>query len=240
MHLDQLRKAGDRRDEFDGLDRLCQVHLVPCTQRPCTIFAPCVRREPPESSALLSVLYFSFETLITLGYGDLVPRSSLVRFVASTEGLVGFGLLTASVSSIVLLYPALSRMRLLARGVCHIVDAERTSGFALADTDSDVTLSSLARDVTHARIDLIHFPIVYYFASHDVKARVAMWVNDLIRFAHDAAQPGRPPHVRLAATALDRALDEFAGLVNDRFLQTGSQNRREIFDALAADHLVHR
>lgn len=86
-----------------------------------------------------------------------------------------------------LLYPALARMRLLTRGVCHIVEADRTSGIALADTESDVILSGLARDVTGARIDLIHFPIVYYFTSHDVKARVAMWVNDLVRFAHDAA-----------------------------------------------------
>jgi hypothetical protein len=195
---------------------------------------------PPASSALLSVLYFSFETLITLGYGDLVPRSWLMRFTASAEALVGFGLLTASVSSIVLLYPALSRMRLLARGVCHLVDAERTSGIALADTGSEVTLNGLARDVAHARIDLIHFPIVYYFASNDVKARVAMWVHDLVRFAHDASQPQRPPHVRLAATALDRALDEFAGLVDERFLQTRSPNRQEIFDALAADQLVNR
>jgi hypothetical protein len=153
---------------------------------------------------------------------------------------VGFGLLTASVSSIVLLYPALSRMRLLARGVCHIVDAERASGIALADTGSDVALSSLARDVAYARIDLIHFPIVYYFASNDVKARVGMWVNDLVRFAHDAAHPRHPPHVRLSAAALDCALDEFAGLLNERFLQTTSQNRQEIFEAFAADQLVNR
>lgn len=153
-------------------------------------------------------------------------------FSASTEALVGFGLLTASVSSIVLLYPALARMRLLARGVSHIVDAEKQSGIPLASTDSDVVLSSLARDVARARIDLIHFPIVYFFASNDLKARVSMWVHDLVRFASEAAQEGRPEHVRVAGTALDRALDDFASIVDGRYLHTRSRDRNVIFDAL--------
>jgi hypothetical protein len=195
---------------------------------------------PPASLPFLSAVYFSFETLTTLGYGDIVPETSLVRFVANAEGLVGFGLLTASVSSIVLLYPALSRMRLLARGVSHIVDAERTSGIALAATGSDVTLSGLARDVTQARIDLIHFPIVYYFASNDVNARVARWVHDLARLANDATEPVRPAHVRFAGAALHRALDDFAQIVEERFLHTGSRDRASVLDALAKDQLVDR
>jgi hypothetical protein len=193
---------------------------------------------PTESSPILASLYFSFETLITLGYGDIVPRSGPIRFAAATEGLVGFGLLTASVSSIVLLYPALSRMRLLARGVSHIVDAERESGVPLADTESDVTLSSLARDVTNARIDLIHFPLVYYFASEDPRAAVPTWVRDAARLAGEARGPGRPEHVRFAGAALDRALHEFAAILDARFLHTRSHSRDVIFQALARDHLV--
>jgi hypothetical protein len=195
---------------------------------------------PSESSRLIASLYFSFETLITLGYGDIVPRSRMIRFIASTEGLVGFGLLTASVSSIVLLYPALSRMRLLARGVSHIVDAERESGISLAATASDVMLSSLARDVTHTRIDLVHFPLVYYFASEDPKAAVPTWVRELVRLAGEACQPHRPEAVRLAGNTLDRALHEFAAILDGRFLHTRSRDRDVIFQALANDHLVAR
>jgi len=193
---------------------------------------------PPSAHEFTNVLYFSFETLFTLGYGDLVPQWRVTRFSAATEGLVGFGLLTASVSWIVLLYPALSRMRLLARGVSHLVDAERASGIPLASTGSDVALSSLARDVTHARVDLIHFPIVYYFAANDPRASVAMWVHELSRFAHEASQSDRPDRVRLAGMALDAALHEFAGILEERFLHTGSRNRDVIFKALASDHQV--
>jgi hypothetical protein len=193
---------------------------------------------PADSSRLVGSLYFSFETLITLGYGDIVPRSRMSRFVASTEGLVGFGLLTASVSAIVLLYPALSRMRLLARGVAHIVVAERASGVSLAGTGSDTVLSSLARDVTHARIDLVHFPLVYYFAAEDPEAAVPTWARELARLAGEACQASRPDHVRFAGHALDQALHDFAAIVDARFLHTGSRSRDVIFQALARDHLV--
>jgi hypothetical protein len=193
---------------------------------------------PTDSSSLIGSLYFSFETLITLGYGDIVPQSRLIRLLANIEGLVGFGLLTASVSSIVLLYPALSRMRLLARGVAHIVDAERESGILLAATGSEVMLSGLARDVTNARIDLVHFPLVYYFASEDPKAAVPTWVRELVRLARDASREDRPEPVRLAGYTLDRSLHEFAAILDARFLHTRSPNRDVIFQALAKDHLV--
>jgi hypothetical protein len=193
---------------------------------------------PADSYRFPATLYFSFETLITLGYGDIVPGSRTIRFVAATEGLIGFGLLTASLTSIVLLYPALSRMRLLARGVAHIVDAERESGISLASTTSDVTLSSLARDVTHARIDLVHFPLVYYFTSADPRAAVPTWARELTRLASEARQTGRPDHVRFAGYALDRALHELAAILDERFLHTKSDDRDVIFRAVAEDHLV--
>jgi voltage-gated potassium channel Kch len=35
------------------------------------------------------MVYFSFVTLATLGYGDIVPLSSLARSIAVTEALIG-------------------------------------------------------------------------------------------------------------------------------------------------------
>ena len=193
---------------------------------------------PPESAHLVSVLYFSFETLVTLGYGDLVPQAVIPRSLATIEAVVGFGLLTASVSSIVLFYPALSRMRLLARGVSHIVHAEHATGARVAASGSDVILSALARDVARARIDLVHFPIIYFFASHDPTASVARWTSELTRLAAEARACECPPHVRLAGAALDGALDELAAILDERFLTTHEQDRQRIFQQFARDHLI--
>ncbi len=193
---------------------------------------------PRSSPRLSSVTYFSFETLVTLGYGDVVPQGTFARAAATLEALIGFGLLTASVSSIVLIYPALARMRLLARGVSHLVAAQKQTGVSVVDCSSDVVLHSLARDVTHARTDLKHFPIVYYFVSSDANASVAKWIAELEAMAVQATALERPASMRLAGATLDSALHDFAAVLEERFLHTQSRSREQIFRSFARDHLV--
>jgi hypothetical protein len=161
-----------------------------------------------------------------------------MRFVATVEGLIGFGLLTASVSSIVLLYPALSRIRRLARGVAHIAAAERRSGLRVCDSGSDVVLAELAREVTEARIDLVHFPIVYYFATNDPEASIARWMRELARLAAEGSSAHVEARVRLAAIALDASLNDFASLLAERFVTAPRERRDAVFDAFAADHAI--
>ena len=62
----------------------------------------------------------------------------------------------------------------------------------------------------------------------------------MVRFASDAAQPQHAAHVRFAAKALDHGLDDFALIVDERFLHTRSRDKKLIFDALAKDQLVSR
>jgi hypothetical protein len=193
---------------------------------------------PPMSPRFLSAVYFSFATLVTLGYGDLVPESPGMRLIAVSEGLLGFGLLTASVSSIVLLCPALARMRLLASTVAHLAAAERATGVAVAGCASEAVLSRLARDVSHARIDLVHFPVIYYFATVDRNRSVAQWIPEMARLAREGAAPSATPDVRLAAGVLERALDDLAALLAERFVRVGSRDRAAIFAAFARDHAL--
>jgi hypothetical protein len=53
-----------------------------------------------------TVLYFSFVTLTTLGYGDIVPTSPISRMLASTEAIAGQLYLTVLVARLVGLYIA--------------------------------------------------------------------------------------------------------------------------------------
>jgi voltage-gated potassium channel Kch len=43
----------------------------------------------------VDLVYFSFATLTTLGYGDITPISKLARMIAVTEAMVGQIYLTA-------------------------------------------------------------------------------------------------------------------------------------------------
>lgn len=202
-------------------------------------FRTSTARIPPAAAPFRAVVYYSFQTLVTLAYGDLVPQSFAMRMTSSIEGLFGFGVLTASVSSIVLLYPALSRLRLLARGVSNIVAAEERTGIRMSESGSDTLLAGLARDVTHTRIDLVHFPIVYYFTTYDPDGSLARWTGHLSRIAAEAAESDRPANVRLAGLALDEALNDLSKLIARRFVHDVSpDDRRAVFAAFSNDHAV--
>jgi hypothetical protein len=49
-------------------------------------------------------MYFSFVTLATLGYGDIVPRGDLARSLAILEAIAGQLYLVAMVSRLVSVY----------------------------------------------------------------------------------------------------------------------------------------
>jgi uncharacterized membrane protein YvlD (DUF360 family) len=52
----------------------------------------------------MSALYFSFVTLATLGYGDIVPRTDIARGLAIVEGVGGQLFLAVMVARLVSLY----------------------------------------------------------------------------------------------------------------------------------------
>jgi Ion channel len=52
----------------------------------------------------MSALYFSFVTLATLGYGDILPRSDVARGLAIVEGVGGQLFLAVLVARLVSLY----------------------------------------------------------------------------------------------------------------------------------------
>jgi voltage-gated potassium channel Kch len=49
-------------------------------------------------------MYFSFVTLATLGYGDIVPRSDIARGLAIVEGVGGQLFLAVLIARLVSLY----------------------------------------------------------------------------------------------------------------------------------------
>ena len=58
----------------------------------------------PGKFSRVSALYFSFVTLATLGYGDIVPRTDIARGLAIVEGVGGQLFLAVMVARLVSLY----------------------------------------------------------------------------------------------------------------------------------------
>lgn len=77
-------------------------------------FAYSSELNPVERNTVFDSLYVSLVTIGTLGFGDIVPTSPWLRVIVPLEALFGFMLLTAAVSWVLQIYPALHRRRVLA------------------------------------------------------------------------------------------------------------------------------
>jgi hypothetical protein len=192
----------------------------------------------PEGHDFLESLYFSLTTMTTLGYGDISPKTPIVQFTATLQALVGFGLVTASVSWIVLLFPALSRMRTLARNVSNLMEAEDATGLRVETSLSDQVVFALAAAVAEVRVDLEHFPIVYYFRSSTHRASLSASLPCLVRIADSGMKKGNGDGVRLAAGTIRTALNELASRLAESFVKADRNKPSEVFRAFREHQLI--
>lgn len=186
-------------------------------------------REP----AMLDSLYLSLVTVATLGLGDIAPAEAWLRLVSPLEALVGFALLTATVSWVLEIYPALTRRRVLAIRLALLRDSDPTPR-QLDCTAGALLLDSLATEVVRVRIDFTQYAEAYYFHDGEDHSSLAAMVGYAEALAH-RGRTARRPEVRLAGDLLVGALKDLAVILDQRFLHTGGTTT-EVFDAFAADH----
>ena len=66
-------------------------------------------RGNPSNLQLMELLYFSFSTLTTVGFGDIVPLSRGAQMAAIFEGIVGTLFLAILIAKLVGVYPPPAR-----------------------------------------------------------------------------------------------------------------------------------
>lgn len=185
-----------------------------------------------------TMFYFSIQVMTTLGLGDIMPKTDSLRILATLQALIGLALLTASVSSIVLLYPALGRMRALARRTTILTRAAKQTGIGFVSPEADGAIADLADAVIQTRVDLIHFPVVYYFHSDHRRSSLAATLPKLLDFANAGAERDDSQRLRFAAAVLRSALEDLAAVLDERFLHTKSTDPAIVFRAYAKDHII--
>lgn len=186
-------------------------------------------------SALLDALYISMVTISTLGFGDIVPASAWLRIANPLEALFGFALLTVAVSWVLQIYPALTRRRVLAIRLTLLRKADTFN--ALPGLDSAmaaVLLESLATSIVGVRVDLSEYAETYYFREDEPGTSLAATLSYAAELGQAGANSARAD-VRLAAVYLNCSLDDFASVLDERFLHTGG-TLPDLLDAYAADH----
>jgi hypothetical protein len=191
--------------------------------------------DPTSRAGLLDAVYVSTVTLTTLGFGDIVPAAGWLRIVVPVQALIGFALLTAAVSWVLQVYPALTRRRALAVRLSLLRQVD-TFGLVAAPRSNLAAplLEDLAVGLTQLRVDLTQYAETYYFRDGDAEVSLPAMLGVLLDLADTS---GRSPRVdvRYAGELLATAVGDFLHVVDERFLHVGG-SVREIASAYAENH----
>jgi Ion channel len=193
----------------------------------------------PERHEVIDSLYLSLTTLATLGFGDITPEAATLRLFAPIEALLGLGLLTASISWLLSIYPVLNRRRSLAYEVHLLVGAERKLDADVLELGGEVPEEMLAELTTRlvgVERDMATFPIAYYFATADERFSLPAVMPALLDLADRGIADGQPDRIRLRATMLHEAIDDFAKALQN-FHGGDDGSTAELIEAYRRDHL---
>ena len=193
---------------------------------------------PAESSAVFDSLYVSLVTIGTLGFGDIVPTSPLLRVIVPLEALFGFMLLTAAVSWVLQIYPALHRRRVLAMQLSTLREVRRADPALTIDSIPTDVLTGVAAAVVEARNDFTQYGATYYFRDLEADASLAVSLEYATALAAEAVGSVHP-QTRLAGALITAAVNSLADLLNEEFLRFDGDTEA-VIRAYAADHRHRR
>jgi voltage-gated potassium channel Kch len=190
--------------------------------------------DPAARGGFADAMYLSAVTLATLGFGDIVPTQTWLRIVVPLEALVGFSLITAAVSWVLQVYPALTRRRSLA---VRLAQLRRVGTRDILQPGSALAASLLleiADRLAGLRADLTQYGETYYFRDGDVEASLPAMFGVAVHLAEEA-RSSPDSELRFAGDLLRIAVDDYLNVVDSLYLGTGG-SPHEICAAYAADH----
>jgi len=198
---------------------------------------------PSTRGGFTDALYLSLVTLTTLGFGDIAPASGWLRVLVPLEAAIGLVLLTAGLSWVVSLYPAFSRHRSLAHEISLVREAESESGIGIRQMDAlaaELMLGNMTSQLVAVQTDLVHFPISYYFRSGHERFELSSVMPCLLHLAEEGTSEDCSSGVRMRASMLRSAIDDFSATVGARFLDLPSAPTERVLTAYARDNSLPR
>lgn len=127
------------------------------------------------SSSILQAFYFSGVTLLTIGYGDIMPITDTTRIIALIEGASGLAIISLSITYLLTVYGALERKRAVALKFYHQArQGADISGFISSHFSRGRfhSLTESLREATHDLQELleshIEHPVIHYFHPVEV------------------------------------------------------------------------
>ena len=186
----------------------------------------------------MDALYHSLVALTTLGYGDQIPVDTWLRVVAPLEALVGLGLLTASISWVLSIQPALIRMRSLAGDIATLQEAATVPGMPGVETLSTRARWDLLRDFEERLVavhaDLSQTPAAVYFEAREPRHSLAHALPELSHLAN-GMRTDPDPELRFAATRLCLGIGRLARTLAEEHLRMPDASTDRVLAAFKAE-----
>lgn len=181
----------------------------------------------------------SIGALITLSDG-VYAKPVWMRLLRSSEAVIGFGLLTASMSWLLSLYPVLENRRSVAHRASLLHHAELETGqnlFGERSTTVENLIYGLAADLTTLRNQMVQFPISYYFHMDEDNTALAGILPYMAEIADRAVAVRDAPMLQIAGTALGGAVEDFLVALAEIFLKMQKHDKREIMLRYAQEQM---
>lgn len=181
----------------------------------------------------------SLWSLITLS-SDFSTKSHWLKLAMGVEALMGFVLLTSSLSWVLSIYPVLEYRRSAAHRLTllyHAHQIERVGLASLPEQETERLVTALAVDITKIRNDLAQFPITYYFHEDERQSALPGALSLTRDIAQRATREESSEPVRLAGIVLQGAIHDLLCLMGDWFLNIpGEDDDERLLAAVAKDH----
>jgi hypothetical protein len=167
-----------------------------------------------------------------------VAGHPLLRLVSAAQAVTGFGLLTATVSWILQMYPALNRRRALAHQLNLFTEAATPGdAFSMSPDHAAGLLEALAGSVASVSIDLLAFHETYYFQEVEQRGSLPATVTYAQELASEAKASDHRD-LQFAGRMLEAAVADLARVLQGRFGHAGTTSS-EVFEHYST-HNRHR
>lgn len=166
-------------------------------------------------------LYLSAESVTTVGFGDHVPSTAVLRLVAAFEAGAGLGAFTAAIAFVLSVYPLVTAIR---AGALHMADLGATDAehaARLVAITGDDELSRLHADLIECHEHVRRFPILYYFESGDEHESFTKLLRGgcvLVLVLRWGVDGERFPAAGIYAPALERTMDRLLSDLESDFV----------------------
>jgi len=189
----------------------------------------------PTDGGFWEAVHISGAVLSTMGFGDVTPVDQWLRVISPLEALLGFGLLTASVTWLFAVHPAVQRRRALAYELWLVRQA--SDGDHDAPVFDEQLFSELTSRIIAVQRDIVATPASYYFRDPDERLLLSAELPFLRGLARDVSHNGADTATVQRARMVSQAIDDLLLTIARRLHGQHDVEPAEGLRMFARDHL---